>query len=744
MESSESGSGDHGTLPYRFDDIVVDLAARTLLRGGVPHPVEPKSFAVLQVLLDHHGELVTRDELLDKVWGHRHVTPGVLTRAVVQLRHALGDDSHDPRYIQTRHSLGYCFIGKLEPMAATEAADSPAPAAIEPGDAGTPVPGGEDARLPVSGRERWPSRRLLGWLAGVVSAVLAVSVLWSVLRGGRGPPLTEASVAVLPFSSLSEQADDDYFAAGLSEEIRDALAGVAGLRVAAPVSIAVLHEAGDIRALGARLGVATVLEASVRREASRLRITARLSDTRTGATLWSQTYDRELEDVFQVQADIAGRVVQTLLGTLPGDALRRRLAPTQDEAAFDAYLQGRHLMHDAIGSGNADAAIHQFDQALARDGGFARAQANICRTEIWQFQNSRSADAFHRASEACLRAAQMDPSLAEVDLAQGDLYRVQGDLARAMTFYLKAVRSPATSAPAHVGMAKVYAAQGKRDLALGQFREALESSPGDPRVYAEIGDQQSLDGHLPQAVVSYRMAVALQPEDAKHWSVLGVLAMEAGDNDEAARALQRAVTLSPDATSLTNLGLLKYQTGDYRAAVELQRRAIQAAPDDFMIWANLGQALAAVPASAASSKEAYRQAALRAEPYVRLKPDDARASAALGLYRAILGDAAGARELVERSEAMASQQGQVALINAQTLGLLGDLESARQRLARARSAGIAESLIASNLTLRRLGLLPAETPGATSSAPGQPPQASQGTDPVAAGTVAGSRDKGSR
>ncbi|OZB58350.1 MAG: hypothetical protein B7X39_16010 [Lysobacterales bacterium 14-68-21] len=743
MESSESGSGDQGMLPYRFDDIVVDLAARTLLRGGVPQPVEPKSFAVLQVLLDHHGELVTRDELLDKVWGHRHVTPGVLTRAVAQLRHVLGDDSHDPRYIQTRHSLGYCFIGKLEPATA-EAAEPAAPAAVERGEAVTPGPGWDAALLPAPGREHWPSRRLLGWLAGVVSAVLAVSALWSVLRGSRGPPLPEPSVAVLPFSSLSEQADDDYFAAGLSEEIRDALAGVAGLRVAAPVSIAVLHEAGDIRALGARLGVATVLEASVRREASRLRITARLSDTRTGATLWSQTYDRELEDVFQVQADIAGRVVQTLLGTLPGDALRRRLAPTQDEAAFDAYLQGRHLMHDAIGSGNADAAIHQFDQALARDGGFARAQANICRTEIWQFQNSRSADAFHRASEACLRAAQMDPSLAEVDLAQGDLYRVQGDLARAMTFYLKAVRSPATSAPAHVGMAKVYAAQGKRDLALGQFREALESSPGDPRVYAEIGDQQSLDGHLPQAVVSYRMAVALQPEDAKHWSVLGVLAMEAGDNDEAARALQRAVTLSPDATSLTNLGLLKYQTGDYRAAVELQRRAIQAAPDDFMIWANLGQALAAVPASAASSKEAYRQAALRAEPYVRLKPDDARASAALGLYRAILGDAAGARELVERSEAMASQQGQVALINAQTLGLLGDLESARQRLARARSAGIAESLIASNLTLRRLGLLPAETPGATSSALGQPPQASQGTDPVAAGTVAGSRDKGSR
>ncbi|HEY4555749.1 MAG TPA: winged helix-turn-helix domain-containing protein, partial [Lysobacter sp.] len=98
---------------YRFGDIVVDTHAQTLTRAGHAQTLEPKAFAVLLMLLGKPGELLTRDELLDGVWGHRHVTPGVLTRAIAQLRHALADDPHQPKYIRTRHALGYCFVGEL-------------------------------------------------------------------------------------------------------------------------------------------------------------------------------------------------------------------------------------------------------------------------------------------------------------------------------------------------------------------------------------------------------------------------------------------------------------------------------------------------------------------------------------------------------------------------------------------------------------------------------------------------------
>lgn len=111
--NSQVGRGFPGEH-YRFDDVVIDVAAHTLVRAGQPVSVEPKAYAVLLMLLRHAGTMVGRDDLLDAVWGHRHVTPGVLTRAIAQLRAALDNDPHQPRYIQTQHALGYRFIGVLE------------------------------------------------------------------------------------------------------------------------------------------------------------------------------------------------------------------------------------------------------------------------------------------------------------------------------------------------------------------------------------------------------------------------------------------------------------------------------------------------------------------------------------------------------------------------------------------------------------------------------------------------------
>ena len=140
--------GDDGlNTRFQFDRIVVDAAAHTLLRDGEPQPLEPKAFAVLLALLRRPGELLGRDELLDQVWGHRHVTPGVLTRAIAQLRAALDDDSQKPRYIQTRHALGYSFIGTLQ--APPEAAVAMPPTAAPPLEAPAAVPSAPATATPV-------------------------------------------------------------------------------------------------------------------------------------------------------------------------------------------------------------------------------------------------------------------------------------------------------------------------------------------------------------------------------------------------------------------------------------------------------------------------------------------------------------------------------------------------------------------------------------------------------------------
>lgn len=761
MEPNDSVAGGQGATPYCFDDIVVDPAAHLLLRDGQAQPVEPKSFAVLLVLLHRPGELVARDDLLDAVWGHRHVTPGVLTRAIAQLRHALGDSPHAPRYIQTRHALGYCFIGHLAPPSTAHAASSPPPgaaapqppepepepepaptAAVDPTATGEAAAGagpavtGDAMPAPLALPEprsppatvswrRWAAAGVRSrWAVGLVMLLLAAAGAWFA-RGPSHPALS--SLAVLPFTPLGGAPDQAYFAAGLTEEMRDALAGVKGLKVAASIPPQAVDDSLDARRWGARLGVAAILQASVRRDGQHLRITAHLSDTATGFTLWSHTYDRQLKDVFQTQAEIASEVVLALTGKAPADDARWRgqLAPTRDPAAFDAYLQGLQLLHQASGPADAERAAERFGQALASDHDFAKAQAKLCRLEIWQFENARNAAAFQRAMDACRRAAQMDPELAEVKLAVGDLYRVHGDLDRALDYYRQSAQAPATQAQAQIGIAKVYVAQGQPARAIEAFGRALELSPGDADVYAQIGYQQYAAGDLAHALASYRKVVALRPAGADGWSTLGALYLQAGDGVAAAGALEQAVAIKPDAASLTNLGLLRYQQGDYAAAIALRQRAAALSPQDYLMWANLGEALQADPAQAAAARDAYRRAAALAAQYLDVKPDDAAGWASLGLCRAMLGEAAAARELVQRAESLAGDPGEVALLNAETLAVLGDLPQARQRLSRARAAGVPDLQITSNLTFRRRGLLApaagASTAASGSTAPGPAP-----------------------
>src|SRR5690606_30712404 len=293
----------------------------------------------------------------------------------------------------------------------------------------------------ASPRRRWRTRP---WLAATAVLALALAAAWWLQ--GRAPAVprpAEASIAVLPFTTLSDDHDDRYFAEGLAVEMHAALAGVPGIKVAARAAPGTIagNGAPDVRALGRKLGVATLLDASIRREGTRVRVNARLSDTRTGFTLWTHSYDRELSDVFEVQNEIADEVVRALPGVIPGqpETLARRLAPTRSLAAYDAYLKGLDRLQARGEDESLDSAVGYFNQALSADSGFARAQAGICRAEIRHFEHARDADAYAHALEACERAARMDPGLHELSLAFGDLYRVRGESAKAIEQYTRAI-----------------------------------------------------------------------------------------------------------------------------------------------------------------------------------------------------------------------------------------------------------------------------------------------------------------
>jgi DNA-binding winged helix-turn-helix (wHTH) protein len=234
------------TDSLNFDDVTIDFSAQRLTRSGIEQPLEPKAFAVLALLAKSPGRVFTRDEILDTVWGHRHVTQSVLNRIMSLLRQALGEDAQHPRRLRTVHGIGYRF-------------DLPVTAA--------PAPTAEAKAVPA--RPRWHTFLAIGAAAVVMLGGLA---WWVRHVDEKGPAKDRAaaaappSLAVLPFADLSESRDQQYLADGLAEDILHQLSQVPALRVVGrSSSFTFKNRNEDPRVMGQKLGVSHLLEGSVRK-----------------------------------------------------------------------------------------------------------------------------------------------------------------------------------------------------------------------------------------------------------------------------------------------------------------------------------------------------------------------------------------------------------------------------------------------------------------------------------------------
>ncbi len=308
---------------FAFDDVLIDFAGRRLSRGGVEQMLEPKAFAVLALLVTSPGRVFTRDEILDAVWGHRHVTPGVLNRIMSLLRQALDEDAQHPRRLHTVHGIGYRF----DPPAAQQHAASPTDAAAASVDA-TPT----------------PPRRRLPWIAVAAAASLLALVIIAWSRKDLAPAASP-SLAVLPFADLSQSQDQEYLADGLAEEILNQLAQMPALRVVGrSSSFSFKGSNQDLRTIGRRLDANHLLEGSVRKAGDQLRVTAQLIRVEDGAHLWSRTYARELRDLFGVQEEISRDVARALSVKLDAVQFNREQGGTTDVEAYERFLRWRGIV----------------------------------------------------------------------------------------------------------------------------------------------------------------------------------------------------------------------------------------------------------------------------------------------------------------------------------------------------------------------------------------------------------------
>jgi TolB-like protein/Flp pilus assembly protein TadD len=455
-----------------------------------------------------------------------------------------------------------------------------------------------------------------------------------------GPP--GRSIAVLPFANLSDDPSNEYFSDGLAEEIRNQLARVPGLRVTArSSSFAFKGRHEDVREIGRRLNVATLLEGGVRKQADTVRIDVQIVGAHDGYQVWSQSFERRLDDIFRLQSEVACAVI----AAVSEQAAPREPAPPPEEtrnfAAYNAYLLGRHFFHRRTEAA-LRRAVECFEQAVALDAGYALAYSGLSDATMLlcarYYGSLPAAQAISRALQYAERSLELAPALAEAHASLGMIRLNQDDFVAAEAALLRALELDPAYALARVWLGLALTGVGRYREAAARNREAFRLDPLSPILNSNVGFDSLRFGDLEEAEVRFRTAMEIEPSFPVPYSGMSRLATFRGDLHEALRWNRQAVERAPGRVfNRSRQGLLQIQVGDLEAADEQITAACCGAPgtifDEELLLAlrmvrRDTQAVRAMALGEASP-------ALRAQAWLAL--DDA--AAARRLYEQALPDA---------------------------------------------------------------------------------------------------------
>jgi serine/threonine protein kinase/Flp pilus assembly protein TadD len=397
-------------------------------------------------------------------------------------------------------------------------------------------------------------------------------------------PKAAKSIAVLPFADMSPEKDQDYFTDGIAEEIINALSKIQALRVASRSSaFAFKGKNQDIRDVGEKLGVSTVLEGSVRKSGTRLRITAQLVNVADGYHLWSDRYDRQLEDVFAVQDEIADAIVKALRVVLSeGEKRAIEQARPENIQAYEYYLRGRQFVHQ-YREKSLQFARRMFQRAIEVDPGFAKAYAGLadCSSMLFNWWDAVEAN-LHQADTASLRALELAPELAEAHASRGFALTLSKRYAEAESEFETAIKLDPTLFEAYYFYARTCFEQGKLQPAAELFEKAAEVRPEDfqalalcSQVYSGLGRQDLADDTRRRTVQRVEKHIELNPDDARalYFGAGGVGML--GNRTKALDWLERALAVDPDDSAvLYNVGCVYALLGEDDKALDCLQGAL--------------------------------------------------------------------------------------------------------------------------------------------------------------------------
>jgi TolB-like protein/DNA-binding winged helix-turn-helix (wHTH) protein/Tfp pilus assembly protein PilF len=533
---------------YRFGQFVLDPGRRTLFRADSPVSLTPKAFDVLLFLAQNPNRLVTKEELLQAVWGDTFVEEGNLAQYVWHLRKALGDNSEAPRLIVTIARKGYQFT---ENVTVAEAADAVKQASVQ-------VPTAEsslaDAQSLIGGREgKTTSKAPKPWRKGaflVASTLILVAgayASWRHFAGVTPPRPQRIMLAVLPFENLTGDPNKEYLADGLTEETISQLGRLNPEHLGVISRTSVMgykHKNERPDQIGRDLSVQYLLENSLRESGNHMRLTTQLIQVKDQTHLWSQDYDYPVKDILNIEEDVAKAVAREIQLRLTSkqQAELAQSHPVNPEA-FDAYLQG-YFFFERNTDKDTDMAAKSYERATQLDPSYALAWVGLSRARKWQAVRGLipKEEGYRAAREAVERALALDPNLAAAHAQMGRIkQQVDFDWAGANA----------------------------------SFQRAVTVEPGNPEAVRLAAGSARMLGRFDEALQLSHRAIELDPLNAHSWQSLGETEYYAGQLDAAAADFQKTLELNPDVfpgnISLSRTYLVQGRTQDALAEIELVR-----------------------------------------------------------------------------------------------------------------------------------------------------------------------------
>jgi TolB-like protein/DNA-binding winged helix-turn-helix (wHTH) protein len=476
----------------RFGVFEADLHARELRKQGMQIKLQEQPFQILAFLLEHPGEIVTREQLRQRLWPADTFVDvnNSVNAAINRLREALGDSAESPRFVETLPRRGYRFVAPI-----TEIKGPERDSAYENAAAVIPA---RSEEVPAIGKLRVSRTIAKLSLAVTLIVILAAASVWALQKWRARMSLQNTphitSLVVLPLTNLSGDSSQDYFADGMTDELTTDLARISSLKVISETSA--MRYRGThppLQQIAQDLDVDAVIEGSVARSGDQVRITAQLIDVKNDRHLWAQSYDRHGIDVLGLQRDVARAITNQIhLKLTPAEASRLETLPTHNQQAYDAYLHAKYHVDSAIAvEADANAAIAEAGQAVTLDPDFAEAYVVVaegCFAKIFDWAGGKELD--EKAFVALGRAIALNPALAEAYVARGSLYYTRlhnFDVVSAVADYRRAISLNPNLAEAHHNLGAELTHVGLHDQAIEEFRTTLRLDPQNDGAKYRLG-----------------------------------------------------------------------------------------------------------------------------------------------------------------------------------------------------------------------------------------------------------------